>query len=452
MKVNEGISPVSIKSIISVAIITFGGIVAETAMNVSFPSLMQTFQIDLNVVQWVTTAFLLSVTISVTTSAYLSKKVFARYLWLFTLSLFAIGSLTAGFANIFAVLIIGRVLQGIALGIAMSLMFNLIMALVPKNKIGLWMGIAGTVVALAPSLGPTYGGALVVNFGWRAIFWLLILIPVLSFMIGWRNLNMDIRQPNQEDIKFDICAFLLLTITLTSVIIFVNKLENGAINLTLLLVTLVSLSCFIWRSLTSKIMFLNIRLLAKRRFITVLLPVGIWMFANLGMNLLITNYLESVIHLSSFLSGFALLPGALVAALMTPYFGRLYDLRGAQFLLLLGNIIIVIAVIFMLITLRQLTFFPMLIIYFVLAIGITLSYSAGETETVHGSNMEHQADATAILQAFQMFMGALGVAVSALLGSHSGNITVGFQKFLLLILGLLIFVFALLWIRNPKKK
>lgn len=57
-------------AIVALSVVAFSGIMAETAMNVTFTVLSQEFNRDLNRIQWVTTLYLLAVTIMITTSAF----------------------------------------------------------------------------------------------------------------------------------------------------------------------------------------------------------------------------------------------------------------------------------------------------------------------------------------------------------------------------------------------
>ncbi|WP_373702620.1 MFS transporter, partial [Weissella soli] len=157
---DEKVSTKTALSILAVALVSFSGIMSETSMNVTFPVLSKLFNTSLNTIQWVTTAYLLSVTVMVTTSAYLTKRFSVRTLWLTGVIIFTAGTLVGGLANNVPVLLLGRIMQGVAAGIAMPLMFNIIIANIPQSRIGTWMGIGSLVVSLAPSFGPTYGGAL----------------------------------------------------------------------------------------------------------------------------------------------------------------------------------------------------------------------------------------------------------------------------------------------------
>ena len=141
-------------AIVALSVVAFSGIMAETAMNVTFTVLSQEFNRDLNRIQWVTTLYLLAVTIMITTSAFLIKRFNSRWLWLSSVFIFLIGTLLSGFAPTLTWLLIGRILEGIAAGIAMPLVFNYVVDVVPAKYVGTYMGLASLVVGLAPSFGP----------------------------------------------------------------------------------------------------------------------------------------------------------------------------------------------------------------------------------------------------------------------------------------------------------
>ena len=63
-----------ILSIIAAGIMSFSGVVVETAMNVTFPTLMEEFGIGTSTVQWITTGYLLVLASIIPASSYLKKK------------------------------------------------------------------------------------------------------------------------------------------------------------------------------------------------------------------------------------------------------------------------------------------------------------------------------------------------------------------------------------------
>ncbi|WP_367292048.1 MFS transporter [Leuconostoc mesenteroides] len=433
-------------AIIAVALVSFSGIMAETAMNVTFPVLTGYFSTSLNSIQWVTTAYLLSVTIMITTSAYLNKRYNTRYLWLASLIFFATGTLVGGLASNLPVLLIGRVLEGLAAGISMPLMFNLIVQLVPRSKIGVWMGIGSMVVSLAPSFGPTYGGALIDTLGWRSIFFILLIVPIISLLLGWRTI--DNSEETQANVSFDVLAFGLLSVSLITALILINQLENGTVNILLLGVTIVSLTGFVIRSLTSKQTFLNIRLLSNSKFLFLLLPVVLYMFANLGINLLLPNYSQKILNTSSFWAGFSLLPGTLLGGILNPYFGHLYDKHGDKTPLLVGNMIFGISLLVMAYFTKNLGIIAFILMYMIFTFGRNMAFSIGMTASIDELSRDKKTDATAILQSAQMFMSALGTTVAALYGAQKSGLAVGFQHFLWLLFFISLVIFIMFFARQ----
>lgn len=68
-------------SIIAAGIMSFSGVVVETAMNVTFPTLMHEFNIGTSLVQWITTGYLLVLALIIPTSAYLKRRFATRSLF-----------------------------------------------------------------------------------------------------------------------------------------------------------------------------------------------------------------------------------------------------------------------------------------------------------------------------------------------------------------------------------
>ena len=57
----------------------------------------------------------------------------------------------------FPVLLFGRLVQAGCAGIAIPLMFNVVLESVPRSRLGFYMGMAGLILMIAPASGPTFG-------------------------------------------------------------------------------------------------------------------------------------------------------------------------------------------------------------------------------------------------------------------------------------------------------
>ena len=114
-----------IPAVVATAIMSFCGVLIETAMNVTFPTLMTEFNTDSSGIQWVTTGYLLAIAIVVPITAYLTRNYTIRQLFLAANLLFIGGVLIDCISPSLMILLLGRFMQGIGTGIALPLMFHI---------------------------------------------------------------------------------------------------------------------------------------------------------------------------------------------------------------------------------------------------------------------------------------------------------------------------------------
>ena len=113
-----------IMSIVAAGIMSFSGVCVETAMNVTFPTLMSEFNIGTSTVQWMTTAYLLVLAAVVPTSSYLNRRFRTKHVFIAAMCFYIAGIVCGYTAQSFPMLIVGRVLEGMGTGIALPLMFT----------------------------------------------------------------------------------------------------------------------------------------------------------------------------------------------------------------------------------------------------------------------------------------------------------------------------------------
>lgn len=169
-------------AILAAGLLAFIGILVETSLNVTFPTLLKTFSVSLNTIQWVTSGYLLMVTLVMSTTAFLIQRFDARTLFRTAITAFLCGTLLCVSAQSFPMLMGGRLLQAISTGLATPLMFHIIMSLVPDRHLGIYVGLAGMITSFAPALGPTYGGTLTYLVSWRLIGLGTMVLPAGHFL------------------------------------------------------------------------------------------------------------------------------------------------------------------------------------------------------------------------------------------------------------------------------
>lgn len=174
--------------------------------------------------------------------------------------LFIIGTVMAAVAPVFPVLLAGRLIQGVGTGIALPMMFNIVLEQVPEDRLGLMMGIASLITAMAPAVGPSLGGVIVSWFGWRMIFVVLLPLLVLSFIFGVTS----IRQVTEtKKISFQIVDYLLIAVGFAC-LIFATSMASEAgwtsIRVILLfLVSILAIVIFYRRSIHSDLPLIDVK-------------------------------------------------------------------------------------------------------------------------------------------------------------------------------------------------
>lgn len=86
---SEKIRPQLVAAIVATGLMSFAGVVSETAMNVTFPTLMRAFAIDTAAVQWLTTGYLLALALVVPLSSFLKRRFPLKALFLTPICFFS---------------------------------------------------------------------------------------------------------------------------------------------------------------------------------------------------------------------------------------------------------------------------------------------------------------------------------------------------------------------------
>lgn len=243
-------------------------------------------QVDANTVQWLTSAYSLAETIVIPLSAYLIGRFSTKKLFIFGISLFAIGSLLTGIAPVFGILLVGRMLQAAATGIAMPMVFTVILLIFPREKRGSAMDIISLAIGFAPAVGPSISGLLVDSVGWRALFIMVCILAIIVILLAF----------------------------------------------------------FFRRQVKLEVPLLKVSILKTCNYaITVSIAAGL-QAALVGTGVLLPIYLQNLLGISALETGMIMLPGAVIGAIVGSFAGRWFDRLGPRkviipcaFIFLLGG-------------------------------------------------------------------------------------------------------------------
>ncbi|MTV83093.1 MFS transporter [Secundilactobacillus folii] len=413
-KMSEKVSPKVIGAIIAAGLMSFCGVIIETAMNITFPTLMKEFNVTTNLVQWMTTIYLLVVASMVPLSATLKKRFKMRSLFLCAIIFFIAGVVIDFVATQFWMLLLGRAIQGFGTGIALPLMFNIILEQVPMSKRGTMMGIGTMITGVAPAIGPTFGGLVVSTLGWRDIFVFLMPLLLISLILGLLCIQQKV--PTRSA-SIDQLSVILIILTFCGLIFGISNFGSlpflswqviGA-----LVLGIIAFIAFIIRSQHLDEPILDIKLFKNRRFNLNLLAFALVQTVALGLSFLLPNYIQLVNGNTALTAGLIVLPGAALGAIIGPFSGRIYDGIGAKFPLRLGNFLALIGVLGLALMGTHLSNVVILGWYTFFMLGIGLHFGNLMTNGLKTIDPVANSDGNAIFNTTQQFMAALGTSMSA---------------------------------------
>ncbi len=179
--------------------------------------------------EWVITSYLAANAIILPISGWLAMRLGRRNYFLLSISIFTLASALCGMATSLNQLIAFRVLQGLAGGGLQPSSQGVLLDAFPQEKQGAAQTLFGIAALLAPVIGPTLGGYITDNYGWRWIFYInvpvgLLAVAVCSAVVSdpeyLKEANQRMREKRQA---FDTIGLCLLALTMVSWEVLLSK-------------------------------------------------------------------------------------------------------------------------------------------------------------------------------------------------------------------------------------
>lgn len=328
---------------------TLSALLSSTIINVAIPEIMGVFGIGQDRAQWLSTAFLTSMTATMLLNSWALQRWGARMTYVTGMTGFAGASVLGGISPDENVLILSRVFQGAAVGIIQPLTMVVMFQVFPPAQRGRAMGLYGMGVVLGPAIGPALGGLLIDEIGWRSVFFMGL--PICAAAVPLGLLFAPGREPHLPSIRFDWTGLALLSVFLGFMLTY---LSNGnrigwddAWIETYLVIALVSGAGFLYWEMQTSDPLINLRLFKFPGF-SVVSVIGFIFGAGIyGSTYLVPLFSQIVQGLSPTDSGILLMPAGLVLTVIFPLAGRLSDLVPLRWPMLAGLLLFALSVFLM---------------------------------------------------------------------------------------------------------
>src|SRR6266699_1089250 len=331
-----------------VVIAVFMSILDQTIVNIAIPRLQIAFGADIHSVQWVLTAYILTLGVVTPTSAFFSDRLGIKRFYLISLVLFTVGSALCGLAWSLPALIFFRILQGIGGAALFPLSITMLFREFPPQERGAAMGVFGIPALLAPALGPTLGGYLVTYAGWQLIFYINVPIGIIAIILSILFIRTARLVGNTS---FDPLGFISAAAGLAAVLYGLSSASTDGWGSATVLGFLAAGLLFIAIFIANELILANrggqplldLRLFANGPFRAGMIANVFVIFSLFSALFLFPIYLQNLRHLSPFQAGLVLLPQALASMVTTIIGGRLVDRIGVRAVMIPGLLILAFA-------------------------------------------------------------------------------------------------------------
>lgn len=323
-------------ALVGLALAGLLGSLGTSIANVALPTLAEAFGASFQAVQWVVLAYLLAVTSSIVGVGRLGDLYGRRRVLVGGLVLFTVGALLAGLAPTLATLVAARAAQGLGAATMMALTMAFVSEVAPKEHTGSAMGLLGTTSAIGTALGPSAGGLLIAELGWRAVFLVQVPLALVALWLVHRFLPTDrARAPGAAAFDWQGTLALALTLAAWSLAMTAGRGSIGTLNVAWFVAAALGAGVFARverRAASPLIRFARFDRVLGARLATNVVVSGVMM----------TTLLVGPFHLSLALGldaatvGLVMAVGPLVAALTGAPAGRLVDRFGADRTIVVG--------------------------------------------------------------------------------------------------------------------
>ena len=314
---------------LSVSIGVYMSTLDASIVNISLPTIVQSFNTHLSTVAWVVMAYLIIITGCLLLMGRFSDLYGQRRIYLLGFLIFTVGSALCSFSPTIHFLIGSRMIQGLGASALMANSPAIMTTAFPEEERGRALGMLASVVSAGFLTGPILGGFLVEHFGWRSIFFINVPIGMIGIYLCAKVLDRDV---SRSSTRVDLRGAVLLFSFLTFLLLFLNRMARGSGPLLwgCLFLSLLSFGLFIVAETHSLSPLVDLRLFRRRLFISSLGASFLSFWISAAHTFVIPFFLQDILKFSPSKAGIFIFPVALTVMVTAPLGGRFSDRVGVR--------------------------------------------------------------------------------------------------------------------------
>ena len=401
------------KPILILMVAAFGaflGTFTETFLIIALTPIMHDFNVGVSTVQWLTTAYMLGAAIMIPVASFLYRKFATRPLFLFTVGLLITGSLVCAFAPSFPVMLAGRIIQSLGTGMLTPIGMNMVLSVVPKEKMGSYMGLMGAATTLGPSLSIIVAGILLNFSTWHILFFVFAALMVILFIMGAVIIGKDQKLENPH---LDILSVILISLALIGILYGISTLFSGNIFIALasIIIGIISLLVFAKRQKKLALPFINFEPLKAKEFKIGISLNLIAMFILLSLNVIMPLFIQNAMGVSSLQASLTLFPSIVVSCILAPIAGKIYDKKGGSLIVPLGYLLVFVFILLLGLTIDLNSLLLIALLYIPIAGSMSLIIGPSQTFALSSLSREQNPHGVTLVTAGFQIAGCIGTSL-----------------------------------------
>jgi DHA2 family multidrug resistance protein len=304
----------------------FMAVLDMTIANVSVASISGSLGISSSQGTWVITSYSVAEAVVVPLTGWLAARFGAVRVFTTGMALFGVFSAVCGMAGSLSMLVLGRVLQGLAGGVLMPLSQTLLLRIFPKEKAPAAMALWAMTTLVAPVLGPILGGWLCDNYSWPAIFFINVPLALLFAPVALRMLRRYEQALVHAPIDKVGLVLLIVFVSALQLMLDLGKEHDwfaSAEIRVLAIVATIGFAAFLIWELTERNPIVDLRVFRHRGFTASVAAIGLGFGAVFGTNVLTPLWLQSYMGYTATWAGLTTAWSGVLAVVAAPAAGTL---------------------------------------------------------------------------------------------------------------------------------
>nr|WP_106431405.1 MDR family MFS transporter [Streptomyces sulphureus] len=411
------VDPAVLRMAITLIVGALGVVFDTTIISVALNDLAKDFGATLSTIQWVSTGYMLAVFVTIPLAGWAQARLGGRRLWVVALGGFLVGSILSALAWNATSLIAFRIVQGLAGGIMMPLMYTLLMQATKGRNIGKVMAIITVPTALGPILGPVLGGLVLYLADWRWLFLINIPFCLVGIWLAWRNLPDDRPAADRPRVRLDTVGLILLCPGSAALLYGLSQVDGstGFASAQVLIPLLAGVALVggfaVWALTRASAPLVDVRMFRHRSVAsssTLLFLGGISLF---GSMMLLPLYFQQVRGATPLGAGLLLIPQGVGALVARGLAGKYMDRVGSRTVALVAFVFVAASTVPFAFVTADTDESLLMAALFVRGIALGAAMIAPMGAAFVGLEHEQIPDASMITRVAQQIGGAVGVAI-----------------------------------------